>query len=107
LVATRQSSTFLLRRCRAALAGTGTNGQLNFTRSDGTIIQPAPTQHGEPDAVIHENQRLGIHITAETTRSLSNGERYDHAAVCDALLFILHPELMRPKWLNVSAETAA
>ena len=54
-----------------------------------------------------ENQRLDIDITAETTRSLSNGERYDRALACDALMCILHPELMRPKWLNVSAETAA
>jgi len=92
---------------RRGFGVTGTNGELTFTRPDGTIIQPAPTQHGEADAIMLENQRLDINITAETTRSLSNGEPYDHAAVCDALLCILHPELMRPKWLNVPAETAA
>jgi hypothetical protein len=86
---------------------TGSNGDLCFTRPDGTIIQAAPTQHGDGTAVVAENERLDIDITAETTRSLSNGERYDHAAVCDALWCLLHPELMRPKWLNVSAGTAA
>jgi len=92
---------------RRGFGVTGSNGDLAFTRPDGTMIQTAPAQHGDPTAMVAENERLGLEITAETTRSLSNGERYDHAAVCDALLCLLHPELMRPKWLNVSAETAA
>ena len=92
---------------RRGFGVTGTNGDLTFTRPDGTIIQPVPEQRGDGEAVVVENQRLGLDITAETTRSLSNGERYDHAAVCDALLCILRPDLMRPRWLNVSAETAA
>ena len=85
----------------------GSDGNVTITRPDGTIIDPSPAVGGDGAAIVVENQRLELEITAETTRSLSNGERYDRGLASDALWCLLRREFMRPKALNVPAETAA
>jgi hypothetical protein len=87
----------------------GANGKVVFTRPDERAIQEAPpTPPSHAGVLVAEHSRLGLHIDADTARSLSNGERYDKGLASDALWCLLHPEhILGPGSRRVPAFEAA